>query len=65
MSIAYGQAKYWVEFDPSWDYHSLTYAPAPLDLTVRTSLEEKISVIDLTCAGTTITPRFTTRRVVL
>lgn len=26
MSIAYGQAKYWVELDPSWDYHSLTYA---------------------------------------
>ena len=25
MSIAYGQAKYWVEFDPAWDYHALTY----------------------------------------
>jgi hypothetical protein len=25
MSIAYGQARYWVELDPSWDYHSLSY----------------------------------------
>jgi hypothetical protein len=22
--IPYGQAKYWVELDPEWDYHSLT-----------------------------------------
>eukprot|EP01050_Picozoa_sp_SAG11_P013504 SAG11_NODE_1581_length_4648_cov_3.265993_4_plen_206_part_00 len=29
MSIAYGQAKYWVEFDPEWDYHTLTYANYP------------------------------------
>ena len=25
MSIPDGQAKYFVEFDPDWDYHSLTY----------------------------------------
>eukprot|EP01043_Picozoa_sp_COSAG02_P060637 COSAG02_NODE_7965_length_2768_cov_45.347321_3_plen_113_part_00 len=25
MSIAYGQAKFWVELDPDWDYHTLTY----------------------------------------
>ena len=30
MSIAYGQARYWVELDPNWDYHSLTYVPAGL-----------------------------------
>jgi hypothetical protein len=37
MSIAYGQAKYWVEFDPGWDYHSLSYDnyPAFYDKTCR------------------------------
>ena len=25
MSIPDGQAKYWVELSPNWDYHSLTY----------------------------------------
>eukprot|EP00966_Prymnesium_polylepis_P226215 5232815-Prymnesium_polylepis.1 len=25
MSIPDGQAKYWVELDPSWDYHTLNY----------------------------------------
>ena len=38
MSIPDGQAKYWVELDPAWDYHSLTYDnyPAFFDKTVRT-----------------------------
>eukprot|EP00040_Diaphanoeca_grandis_P020936 m.111350 g.111350 ORF g.111350 m.111350 type:complete len:615 (-) comp28115_c0_seq1:975-2819(-) len=29
MSIPDGQAKYWVEFNASWDYHSLTYDNYP------------------------------------
>jgi len=37
MSIPAGQAKYWVELDPDWDYHSLTYDnyPAFYDKTVK------------------------------
>jgi len=37
MGIAAGQAKYWVELDPEWDYHSLTYEnyPAFYDKTVK------------------------------
>ena len=37
FSIPVGQAKYWVELDPSWDYRSLTYDnfPAFFDKTVR------------------------------
>ena len=35
--IPYGQAKYWVELDPEWDYHSLTEEnyPAFFDKTVQ------------------------------
>jgi|TARA_B110000208_G_scaffold191464_1_gene258393 hypothetical protein len=37
MSIPDGQAKYWVELDPKWDYRDLTYEnyPAFFDKTVK------------------------------
>jgi hypothetical protein len=46
-SIPDGQAKYWVELDPEWDYHSLTYDdyPAFYDKTCRAMTPVRLALL--------------------